>query len=385
MMRRLLRNDLHLNSRKMRGAGFLQLLLIRLHGAAEIQRPEPFPVLQVQNAHIVRQRTGNLIRAGTSQAGPVALQAHRVRQGGDAALHAQRLQKLQHHADGAALSLRIGAVPGNSGGNGPHAAVPRFRPEVQSGFLRERFNPFRQLRAAGQQGPAFPGDDVGPLAGGHFEHLQPLRAFRESQFKMQHSLFRIDQREGSVGTEPDFRHLRMLRVIMHVFPVAFLVSAHDQPDAAPQGNSRFLQRLHGKHGRQGRPLVVVRSPAVDFPVLDFRAEGRLPPSVSHGNHVQMSQHAQHLRCIPQRRVAGVSVKGPHGKSQIRRRLHGQIHHPGNILSEGRSFRGLTLHGRHPHPFLQRGHKLVPIAFNQRVDSGIHLFLHSAAFRPRPGR
>ena len=373
MVRRLLDRCLHFKALQARRCGFLQLLLVGAHRAPHVQRTEPAAVFQLQDAHIAGQRLGYLIPAGAAQALSVMLCADLVRQHRNRSFRAQFFQQQEHHADGVPLAFRIGAVSRDPCGGNFHAPVRHFRGIGQLRPVRVGLHLFRGFPSAFHQGFAFTGNDVDPVSGGQLQDFQAAFRLGRVQFQAQHALLRVDQREHGVRAEAHIRNLLMRSVIGHILPVAFLVAAEDQPDAFLQRNARFLNSLHGKERRQGWAFIVIGSPAVHPSVFNQRLERRLCPSVSHGYHVQVTQHRDFFFRFAQRDIAGIAVKVPYRKSQFPGVFHGGIQHVPDFPSEGSAVFRFALHGRNPYPALQHLRKIIPVTVNQFIYFLFHHF------------
>ena len=326
----------------------------------------------MQDAHVARQRAGNFVRARAAQRRAVVLHADRVRQRLQRAGHAHLAQEQQHHADGVATSFGIRAVSGNALCRHPHAVrghLCRVGKPCLFGICRHLVG---NLLPARDERLGFAGDDIHALTRPQLLDLQTvLREFAREE-AVNHALFGVDDREGSVRGEADFRHFRVRAVIRHVFPAGFLVTAKNQADGLLQRNARCLDGVHRVQRRQRRPLVVARAARENLVAHARRGERQGRPVVARRNDVEVSQHGDgFFRFARQGDIARIAVEIT---GFIAERLcvrHGHIQHPAHILAKRRTGRGFALHRRHFYPAAQ----LSGIVLRVRIQISKYFFVH----------
>ena len=106
----------------------------------------------------------------------------------------------------------------------------------------------------------------------------------------------------------------------------------------PHGHAEFPQHPHGEKARDEGGLVIVHAPADEHVVLrqPGRVKGRINPTVPHGHHVQMGDHADAVRRVAPGDGTGIAVVIRGGKAVKAAPFQGIVQHLAAIRAEGRS-------------------------------------------------
>ena len=222
------------------------------------------------------------------------------------------------------------------------------------------------------------GHHIGHLAAPDFQHhgsflRHPVRAEGRAigaLFQIDHRVIRI-RGEGLGGTGV------MLQIILHVVAADLLRGAQDGAAALFQIGIDGNCRLHGVQCQHGRPLVVVRAPAVEVTVPDLGIIGGRIPAVSLGNHIQVGKNSQLAFCAVHIHLQHIALQNPGFKPQLPGNGGGLLHSPAALRAEGRTG-GSQLrlcHAGNPHQPLDVGEDQILILLKIGLDlRTIHSYL-----------